>query len=1780
MPHTICFRTGRKAWLAWGWLVEEEIKQEETDDRCLRGPNLIITVLQQLTSLSTFDQMQNNARHGNSVSSNGSNQSTPSNRGTGSHRVMSRGRGRGKARARRGRQHGNADTNNVGSTISNTGNNIARSSRNNNSNAPDYISRIYPSHLTPQELQIISHSDAMKHWRAFCCFDWMQGKHPLTENDFAWKWLDWFDPPRASTVDWWSLPRPSVLPFPSAPPPAREEPNNRDPDTFNLVKVHIAKVMMEADRDYGRLYTEGRHDELKWQLAIIHYGREVFAHFRTLDSYRRKAEYVDTVMKELSTIIANKDTWIAVAAIQAEAQARLSITPTTSATAASSTSTPAYLGRVPGSITATAAVQTTVTPAVNYPPSVSAGSSHITLTTPIASAAEALSSSQSIATITSAGQATIPPRTSKIAWNEISYAGLRVLRLPTMPAEANTESRTRDKESDAYYRDFMAQRILDLEKELDEGSDELDEGRDDPDDPLYHREQCTWLILELQFNSQLLRNLLRIPGHSARSEYFSKAQEMLDSQRSEAFTHSWIGNRMPILSAREIANATYPPKQGVPANNVPSDKTVNGLTVVSSPAFVPPKSSASSSAIVQSNAGVTASVPSLSTDAKTQGAPANFPSSTPSTVTAKMASVPSIKTTLGSTASAAYTHGTTVISAAQCAKQPAAMQSTMMSTAPESAMIAQVGVADQGDSSKRKHEESAPQPLLVENRNQGSEQLVRQPGERQRLKTLVIDATQLSSSHPSSLSPTAARHPLPQRPVSSRKVSAYPDNEPQSPAHTTTTPPPNGKGLVPSSTPTPPSAQTSAVTPPVKTSTAAPSATVSNSAAVIKSATSIPVGSPLSNSLAAGSTTRSSSSTPPLLSAPFPGNTVSTAVKRSPAASQPPSTPSAASSTSVDSPAAAPESSSSGKPSTKTARDLFQMHDHRLQVLERELAKINQHSVHTIPDDHGRPATGSQVERLITQMKLFQSVQQKQSNFAREMVDTHKELEAVLKGFVKSVGGVKEAGQAQHTSQQQNMDLFNQELADLRAQALKQRLEIEQMRTQSEARMRKDAEEDGDRYRVELQEQRIQTLEKDLESRRAEATLMMVKAREEVLAAKEQIAKAREERAEAKEQAARAEAEKLQLQNRIQQLERALIVTEPTASANTELRTHAASATASPFLSVTKPLWKDSIFAGSVSPFSLSFGSPAPPFAGSSPLMRVTESPGPLFGQSTVFGKLPPKTTSDDEAGKGNDRLHLRNTKTRISTIMTVSVSNTRGTPHIPLVLSSLFRLLARILTKTNASKVLGAYILFLLIKYRNTAYGIRPRPDLKGPRGLPLLGNTIEMLRRPRTQNYQFQTENHEVKYGSYYTISLPGIGRVINISDPEMLDHVLRVNFWAYEKGSYLRNTLAPMVGQGIFGADGEHWRWQRKLASHIFNVKSFRSYTSGVFCREAQLVVDYFSKVANTEKIVDLQSIFYLFTLDSFGEIAFGQSFGCLKDPEQEVEFAAAFDRLNHVLSERIISPVWKLKDWWTGRGEIVRQDTKTIHDFAHNVIVKRRQEDVNGRHHKDLMQLFMDARDEHGQPLSDEMLKDELINMILAGRDTTAQALSWTFYLLHRSEANPGILSQLTEEIDSVLKDGLPTYESTKQQKYAEACFYETLRLYPSVPQNMKVCVADDVLPNGPHVYKGENVGWCTWAMGRLESIWGPDAKEFKPERWMTGDKPSSAKFASFHLGPRACLGQQFATIEAITIVSMLLQKFTFELVDPKTEPAYIPALTLPMTHGLRVRIRRRSNNLTV
>ncbi|KAF9911531.1 Protein kinase alk2 [Linnemannia zychae] len=493
--------------------------------------------------------------------------------------------------------------------------------------------------------------------------------------------------------------------------------------------------------------------------------------------------------------------------------------------------------------------------------------------------------------------------------------------------------------------------------------------------------------------------------------------------------------------------------------------------------------------------------------------------------------------------------------------------------------------------------------------------------------------------------------------------------------------------------------------------------------------------------------------------------------------------------------------------------------------------------------------------------------------------------------------------------------------------------------------------------------------------------------------------------------------------------------------------------------------------------------------------------------------------------------------------------------------------------TRTNNIKLLLAISAVFLYKYRSHAVGTRRRPDLKAPKGaVPILGHMPLLASIPGTKLYDFFEKNYN-ELGPVWSISLPFIGRMVQGDSPELVEHVLKHNFWAYEKGPILRETLKDLFGKGIFASDGPQWKFQRKMASHIFSVRAFREYTSDVFNKEAEKVLAYLGKAADAGTQIDFHALMLHFTLDSFGTVSFGESFGCLDNIESQVDFAVAFDDLTSVTSDRLMDPAWRIREALTKAGKKNVNDRNLVRGHAMKIIEKRRAEGYH-KPKKDLLQLFMETKDDEGNALTDEHLIDVILNFTIAGRDTTAQTLSWMFYLLNRDGTDPSILKTLVQEVDDVLQGGLPSYESHKQQKFGEACVNEALRIFPVVPRNLKLCVQDDVLPDGTKIYAGEWFTWSSYVMGRSEKIWGSDVLEYKPSRWLQGEKFSQGKFNSFHAGPRVCLGMNFAMLEALTVIGLILQRFELTLVDSSKLPPYGVSVTFPMLEGLPMKVQRR------
>uniref|UniRef100_A0A0D9VPZ8 SET domain-containing protein n=1 Tax=Leersia perrieri TaxID=77586 RepID=A0A0D9VPZ8_9ORYZ len=497
-----------------------------------------------------------------------------------------------------------------------------------------------------------------------------------------------------------------------------------------------------------------------------------------------------------------------------------------------------------------------------------------------------------------------------------------------------------------------------------------------------------------------------------------------------------------------------------------------------------------------------------------------------------------------------------------------------------------------------------------------------------------------------------------------------------------------------------------------------------------------------------------------------------------------------------------------------------------------------------------------------------------------------------------------------------------------------------------------------------------------------------------------------------------------------------------------------------------------------------------------------------------------------------------------------------------------------------------------------------------KGPRSWPIIGATVEQLK-----NYH-RMHDWLVEYLSKYrtvTVDMPFTSYTY-IADPVNVEHVLKTNFTNYPKGEVYRSYMDVLLGDGIFNADGEMWRKQRKTASFEFASKNLRDFSTVVFREYSLKLSSILNQACKESRVVDMQELFMRMTLDSICKVGFGVEIGTLSPDLPENSFAQAFDAANIIVTLRFIDPLWRLKKFLhVGSEALLEQSMKLVDDFTYSVIRRRKAEIVqaraSGKQEKikhDILSRFIelgesgDGDGDGGEggisSFGDEKsLRDVVLNFVIAGRDTTATTLSWFTYM---AMTHPSVADKLRRELtafesDRAAEEGitlLPTtptphriaqfasllsYDSLGKLNYLHACVTETLRLYPAVPQDPKGIVEDDVLPDGTRVRAGGMVTYVPYSMGRMEYNWGPDAASFVPERWLTGDgggfrNASPFKFTAFQAGPRICLGKDSAYLQMKMALAILFRFYRFELVE--NHPVKYRMMTiLSMAHGLKVRV---------
>ncbi|KAI3504352.1 hypothetical protein L1887_32953 [Cichorium endivia] len=326
----------------------------------------------------------------------------------------------------------------------------------------------------------------------------------------------------------------------------------------------------------------------------------------------------------------------------------------------------------------------------------------------------------------------------------------------------------------------------------------------------------------------------------------------------------------------------------------------------------------------------------------------------------------------------------------------------------------------------------------------------------------------------------------------------------------------------------------------------------------------------------------------------------------------------------------------------------------------------------------------------------------------------------------------------------------------------------------------------------------------------------------------------------------------------------------------------------------------------------------------------------------------------------------------------------------------------------------------------------------------------------------------------------------------------------------------------------------------------------------------------------------------TLDSIFKVAFGIDLDSMCGSSEEgVRFSNAFDDASAMTLKRYVDVTWKIQKIFNiGSEAKLRESVKIVDDFVYKQIkIKTEQMHKNqndySRKKEDILSRFLQITD-----TGPKYLRDIILNFVIAGKDTTSTAMTWFIYMMCK---HPGIQDKVAKEIIEAtnfkmdVKDvkefaNCVSEEALEKMQYLHAALTETLRLFPSVPVDAKICAADDILPDGYHVNKGDMVAYQPYAMGRMKFLWGDDAQEFKPERWLDENgcfRPESPfKFTAFQAGQRICLGREFAYRQMKIFASILIGCFIFKMGDKNKTAKYKTMLNLHIDGGLHVRVFNR------
>jgi cytochrome P450 len=438
------------------------------------------------------------------------------------------------------------------------------------------------------------------------------------------------------------------------------------------------------------------------------------------------------------------------------------------------------------------------------------------------------------------------------------------------------------------------------------------------------------------------------------------------------------------------------------------------------------------------------------------------------------------------------------------------------------------------------------------------------------------------------------------------------------------------------------------------------------------------------------------------------------------------------------------------------------------------------------------------------------------------------------------------------------------------------------------------------------------------------------------------------------------------------------------------------------------------------------------------------------------------------------------------------------------------------------------------------------------GPRGKPLIGNLLDFRRNPPEFLLNAANQYGEVVYLTF------GPQKVFLVNSPELIKDVLVTNPKNFIKSRGLQ-MAKRFLGEGLLTSEGEFHRRQRRLAQPAFHRQRIANY--------AEVMVNHSAKLRDgwrDGETIDVSQEMMRLTLGIVGKTLF--------DAEVESEASEIGEALTAIMKmfERITNPfaaiIARLPLPSNARMDRAR---KRLDETIYRIINERRQSHVD---RGDLLSMLLLAQDEEGDGtgMTDRQVRDEALTLFLAGHETTANALTWTWYLLSQ---NPEVEAKFHEEIDARLGGRLPTFADVPNLLYTEKVFAESMRLYPPAWTLGRQVLND--YPLGDYVApKGSILLMSPYVMHHTARFY-PQPFHFDPERWTSEAREGRPKFSYFPFGggPRVCIGEQFAWMEGILLLAAIAQHWRLHLAKEQIVKAQ-PMVTLRPKYGMKMVPERR------